>query len=45
MAGGAAITVVTKSGTNQLHGTGFGYHTNNHLKAKNFFFVCFRFPP
>ena len=39
MAGGAAITVVTKSGTNQLHGTGFGYHTNNHLKAKNFFFV------
>ena len=39
MAGGAAITVVTKSGTNELHGTAFGYHTNNHLKAKNFFFV------
>jgi outer membrane receptor protein involved in Fe transport len=39
MAGGAAITVVTKSGTNQLHGSAFGYHTNNHLKAKNFFFV------
>src|SRR5262249_692283 len=39
MAGGAAITVVTKSGTNQLHGSVFAYHTNNHLKAKNFFFV------
>jgi len=39
MAGGAAITVVTKSGTNEFHGAAFGYHTNNHLKAKNFFFV------
>ena len=39
MAGGAAITVATKSGTNELHGSAFGCHTNNHLKAKNFFFV------
>jgi hypothetical protein len=39
MAGGAAVTVVTKSGTNELHGSLFAYHTNNHLKAKNFFFV------
>ena len=39
MAGGAAITVATKSGTNDLHGSLFAYHTNNHLKAKNFFFV------
>ena len=39
MAGGAAITVVTKSGTNELHGSAFAFHTNNHLKARNFFFV------
>jgi hypothetical protein len=39
MAGGAAITVATKSGTNELHGSAFALHTNNHLKAKNFFFV------
>ncbi|MEN6535537.1 MAG: TonB-dependent receptor, partial [Bryobacteraceae bacterium] len=39
MAGGAAITVATKSGTNELHGSAFLYHTNNHLKAKNFFTV------
>ncbi len=39
MAGGAAINVVTKSGTNEFHGTMFAFHTNNHLKAKNFFFI------
>jgi hypothetical protein len=39
MAGGAAITVVTKSGTNEFHGSAFAYHTNNHLKARNFFQV------
>ena len=39
LAGGAAITVVTKSGTNEFHGSAFGYHTNNHLKARNFFQV------
>jgi hypothetical protein len=39
MAGGAAITVVTKSGTNEFHGAAFAFHTNNHLKSKNFFFV------
>ncbi len=38
MTGGAAITVVTKSGTNELHGTAFGYHDNQKLRAKNFFF-------
>jgi hypothetical protein len=37
MAGGAAITVVTKSGTNQLHGSVFAYHENQHLRARNFF--------
>jgi len=38
MAGGAAITVTTKSGTNEFHGSAFLYHTNNKLKAKNFFY-------
>jgi Carboxypeptidase regulatory-like domain/TonB dependent receptor-like, beta-barrel len=32
-AGGAAINVETKSGTNQLHGDIFEYHNDNHLKA------------
>ncbi len=32
-AGGAAINVETKSGTNQIHGDIFEYHNNNHLKA------------
>ncbi|MCI0392195.1 MAG: TonB-dependent receptor [Acidobacteria bacterium] len=32
-AGGAAINLQTKSGTNQLHGSLFEYHSNNHLKA------------
>jgi hypothetical protein len=37
LAGGAAITVVTKSGTNEIHGTAFEYHDNQHLRARNFF--------
>lgn len=37
MAGGAAITVITKSGTNELHGSTFWFHDNQHLKARNFF--------
>lgn len=37
MAGGAAVTLVTKSGTNQLHGSLFEFHDNQHLKARNFF--------
>jgi hypothetical protein len=37
MAGGAAVTVVTKSGTNDLHGAAFWYHDNQHLRARNFF--------
>ena len=32
-AGGAAITLQTKSGTNQIHGSVFEYNSNNHLKA------------
>lgn len=39
LAGGAAITVITKSGTNDLHGSAFWYHDNQHLLARNFFLV------
>lgn len=38
MSGGAAVSVVTKSGTNQLHGAAFEYHTNHAWGAKNLFF-------
>ncbi len=34
---GAAVNVVTKSGTNAFHGSGFEYHTDNALKALNRF--------
>src|SRR5438874_3187681 len=32
-AGGAAINVQIKSGTNAIHGSAFEYHSNQHLKA------------
>jgi hypothetical protein len=37
LAGTAAITVVTKSGTNDLHGSAFEFHNNQRLNARNFF--------
>jgi hypothetical protein len=37
MAGASAITVVTKSGTNELHGSAYEFHDNQHLKSRNFF--------
>jgi len=37
MAGGAAITLVTKSGTNAFHGSAFWFHDNQRLRARNFF--------
>jgi hypothetical protein len=33
LAGGAAINVQIKSGTNQIHGSAFEYHSDQHLKA------------
>ena len=36
-AGGAVITTVSKSGTNQLHGSVFEFHRNSALDARNFF--------
>jgi len=37
LAGGASVNVQIKSGTNQFHGSGFWYNTNNGMKAKPFF--------
>src|SRR5262252_2159647 len=37
LAGGAAINVQIKSGTNDFHGSAFEYHANHKLNAKNFF--------
>jgi len=37
MAGGAAMTVASVSGTNQLHGAGWEYHENQDLKSRNYF--------
>lgn len=39
LAGGAVVTVITKSGTNQFHGTLFEDHTNSALAARNIFFL------
>jgi hypothetical protein len=36
-AGGAAVNVQIKSGTNQIHGSAFEYHIDNHLMAKAYF--------
>jgi len=37
MTGGAAITVITKSGSNQFHGVAFEYHEDQALRARQFF--------
>jgi hypothetical protein len=37
LTGGASTTVITKSGTNELHGSAFWFHDNQHLRARNFF--------
>ena len=37
MAGGSAVNVQIKSGTNEIHGSLFEFHADNRLKAKPFF--------
>src|SRR5437867_1795647 len=37
LAGGAAITLITKSGTNDPHGSVFAFNDNAVLRARNFF--------
>ncbi len=37
LAGGSAINVQIKSGTNDFHGSLFEYHHNQHLRARDFF--------
>ena len=37
LAGSSSITVVTKSGTNEIHGSAFGFHNDQVLNARNFF--------
>jgi hypothetical protein len=44
MAGGSAINVEIKSGTNELHGSAHWFHTNSAVRARNFFFVGSQIP-
>jgi hypothetical protein len=45
MAGGAAITITTKSGTNELHGVAYWFHNNNRLNNAPYFRAAtFRMP-
>ena len=44
MAGGAAVTVVTKSGTNQFRGSGFEFYNSDKLNSKPYFFSGGRMP-
>ncbi len=37
MAGSSSITLVTKSGSNTLHGSAFEFHDDQHLKSRAFF--------
>jgi hypothetical protein len=34
---GANVNVVTKSGSNQFHGSAFEFHRDNHLSSQNYF--------
>ncbi len=38
LAGGAAVSVLTKSGTNNFHGTFWEQHTNSAMAARNYFY-------
>ena len=37
LSGGASTTVITKSGTNEVHGSAFWFHDNSSMRARNFF--------
>ncbi len=39
-AGGAAVNVQIKSGTNALHGSAYNHHFNQHLKARPYFLAA-----
>jgi Carboxypeptidase regulatory-like domain/TonB dependent receptor-like, beta-barrel len=41
MAGGAAVNVSIKSGTNRFHGAAWEYHNNSALKARNYFYCLY----
>ncbi len=41
MAGGAAMNVSIKSGTNEFHGGAWEYNTNSALKARNYFYCLY----
>jgi hypothetical protein len=41
MAGGAAVNVSIKSGTNSFHGAGWEYHNNSAFKARNYFYCLY----
>jgi hypothetical protein len=41
LAGGAAVNVGIKSGTNQFHGTLHEFHTNSRMKARNYFYCLY----
>ena len=41
MAGGAAMNVTIKSGTNSYHGAGWEFLTNSALKARNYFYCLY----
>ena len=41
MAGGAAVNVSIKSGTNQFHGSLHEFHTNSKLKARPYFYCLY----
>lgn len=41
MAGGAAMNVAIRSGTNEFHGAAWEFHTNSQLKARNYFYCLY----
>ena len=45
MAGGAAVTVITKSGTNQFKGSAFEFYNSDKLNAKPAYFAAGAAPP